>query len=638
LEESQKLLTWAYEHDCFLIDALFSEAFMYEKKRDFLKAIEVYDRILEKKPHHTAALKLKIRNIADLGMISSAYQLAQQEGIKDERFISDLESDMIIDRLKWEEENEAISLLEQQLKDYSENYRVLCDYIVALRKKERMEEVIEQFENVKSMGKPIPYWVTEAVADAYLYLEKPREALKFYKITLERKPYDVFDPLMGLFYSYQELRDWENANSTLKHIKEIMSKEKLDKWQRLEATMAQGWYHIHRDELDDAQDYFESYLTQAGMNTDFRTGLAHVYLWRGRPRKALQELKIAENIAPDDVDVQSGMILTLEELNAKKKARALAEKLNQKFPTKKQLRDTYDTLKVEDMNKFTTKALFVNENPGSQEYWISSLLEEPLFPTLKLFQEITWQKTSDDSVGGKTEFKWNRAGLGGEWIVKQPLIWKQALTFDYQEGDEFGYDTTLTWTPKDRLKITAGYDSFYLDIPIRARAEGIEGEHAFWDIYWHEHEARQYGFSSGYTWYDDRNLNSYYTLYLDQRVLNTPDFNIRLGGQVHYSTNKKTDVSYFSPLNEFTFLLKPTFHWIHFLRYNRKFQSNLYFRFGVYKQHLFDYHTIGGITYEQMIALSKTFEFLWNVSWDQKVYDGDAADVWEGSCILKKSF
>ena len=155
LEESQKLLTWAYEHDCFLIDALFSEAFMYEKKRDFLKAIEVYDRILEKKPHHTAALKLKIRNIADLGMISSAYQLAQQEGIKDERFISDLESDMIIDRLKWEEENEAISLLEQQLKDYSENYRVLCDYIVALRKKERMEEVIEQFENVKSMGKPI---------------------------------------------------------------------------------------------------------------------------------------------------------------------------------------------------------------------------------------------------------------------------------------------------------------------------------------------------------------------------------------------------------------------------------------------------------------------------------------------------
>jgi len=229
-------------------------------------------------------------------------------------------------------------------------------------------------------------------------------------------------------------------------------------------------------------------------------------------------------------------------------------------------------------------------------------------------------------------------GLGFEWIVLPQLIWTQALTFDHQKTGKYDFYSTLTWLPTDHLKITAEYDSFRLDIPIRARTKGIEGESAFWDVFYHESDLRHYGVSSGYNWYEDNNINSYYKCYYDQSVLNTPDYKIRLGGEIYYLTNRKTRVDYFSPLYDLSVTLNPTFHWIHFSRYDKKVRSSVYSHIGVYKQYKYDHHPIGGIKYEQLIKLSKTFEFIWNVSWDRKVYDGDSTDVWGGFFGTRKSF
>lgn len=638
LEKGRDFLEWVFRRDCFLINALFAKAFLHEKRKDFLKAIEVYNEILARKPQNISALKLKMRNIADLGATSHAYEISQQKNIKDEQFISALKGDMVLDRLKWKEAEKAIPMLEQQLEDDPANFRARCDYIVALRQKERMKEVVEQFEVAKRMAKPLPYWVTEAMADASLYLERPKEALEFYKITLKNKPADTFNPLMGLFYTYQELRDWKNAERTWEKIEELLKTKRLKKWMRLEAVGAKGWYLAYKDKLKEAQDYFESYLKQAGMNPSFRTGLGHVYIWRGWYRRALEELKIAYNIYPKDAATQNGMVLALNELNYKKEARSLAEKLYKKYPTKKHVQDTYELLQVEDMNEFHTETKFIDEDPGSREYRVKSTLKEPIVPTFKLFQEVVWQETAEETTEGKEEFEWKRAGLGYEWIVVPQLIWKQAFTFDYQKMEEYGYYTILTWLPTDHLKITAGYDSFYLDIPIKARAKGIEGESAFWDVFYHESDLRNYGIASGYNYFDDGNLNSFYKLYYDQSVLNTPDFKIRLGGEIYHARNRKTHVDYFSPEHDLSFVIQPTLHWIHFLRYDKKYRSSLYCRIGFYKQHKYDYHTIGGATFEQLIRLSKTFEFTWNVSWDRKVYDGESTDVWGGFCAFRKSF
>ena len=49
-----------------------------------------------------------------------------------------------------------------------------------------MQEILEQYEDHEKSGRPAPYWVTEVVADALLYLKRPREAVKFYQLRLKQ--------------------------------------------------------------------------------------------------------------------------------------------------------------------------------------------------------------------------------------------------------------------------------------------------------------------------------------------------------------------------------------------------------------------------------------------------------------------
>jgi tetratricopeptide (TPR) repeat protein len=659
IPEGHGILAKVFQEKCFETDALFAKAFLLEKERRLLEAMEVYDAILKMRPQNIEALKLRILNVATLGATSPAQQESLRYGIKDKLLLEFMDGNSAVDQLRWDKPEEAGKILERQMQEDPDNLRARYDYIIALRKKDRMREVIDQYEKLKIQDPNPPYWVTATVADAYLYLEKPKTAIDYYKISLKEQI--EFYPLWGLFSTYQELRDWKNAEKTLQELEKFLKQQKPSKWEKVEDVPTQGWFLtyedklrevldyyefafkyletkgwflIYKDQLKEAEKYFTSYIEKGGRSSDFRNGLAHVHLWRGRPRLALEEFKIIENTDPPYLAAQNGKVLALNTLNYKKEARDLSRKLLLNYPTDKHVQNTFDTLQVEDMNHFYTEAGFMIEDRGAEEYWAKARLTEPLSPLFRIFQEILWQQASD----AEGRFNWNRAGLGCEWIVAPPLVWKQAVTFDYQRWRDWGYYTTLQWRPTDPLQITLGYDSFSTHIPIRARTEGIEGQNAFGDVYYHESDLRDYGFTVGSTWYSDGNQNPYLKTFLTQNVLNKPDFKIRVGAEFYYGTYQKRDVAYFSPSDEFSLMATGSFHWTHYAMHNKLFRSSLYSRLGTYKQSGNGFYPIGGLTYEQTIETSKTFSLLWSISWDHKVYDGDSTSVWRGLVSFRKSF
>jgi len=140
------------------------------------------------------------------------------------------------------------------------------------------------------------------------------------------------------------------------------------------------------------------------------------------------------------------------------------------------------------------------------------------------------------------------------------------------------------------------------------------------------------------SWLDDGNRSSGITFYYDQNVLSFPDFKIRLGAEANYSAISKQNVEYFSPLEGYTFVLNQTFHYIHYAHYDRRFRSSLYGRLGFYSQHGFKSYAVYGITFEQLLDISKTLAFVWNAAWDRKIYDGDSTHVWSGFFSLRKNF
>jgi len=623
--------------NCFIVDALFAKAFIYEKQRDFLAAIDVYEEILALKPKNVVAQKLRLRALSDLGSPSIAYDDALLLENPEQPFIHSLAEDLAVNRLKWDQPDKAAEIQRKILHENPADMRTRYDYIATLRSKNRMQDVIDQFNLIDQDVSSVPSYVTQAVADAYLYLEDPERALSFYQLTIEKGGTSPLPALMGLFYTFQELREWKKAEQTWEEIQLYLEKEKqLDPWLRFEAFQARGWYLASQDKLKEAQAYFTSFMARAGMNSGNRNSLAYIYLWRGWPRRALEEFDIAQNLdnSTFDSSIQIGIATALNQLNHKVEARELSKKIYQKFPRDKDVIDLVETFHVEDMNEFRIEGKYIQESPGAEEFFVRSSLTEPVTPTFKIFQEIVWQQISDKGL----KYDWNRAGLGCEWIVSPEMIWKQAVTFDYQSADNFGYYTTLNWLPTDHLDITGGFNSFLLDIPIRARATGIEGENVSFDLRYKESDLRYYGFSLSQNHLSDGNRGSGITLYYDQNVFNLPDFKIRAGGELNYSANSKQDVDYFSPLETYTFALTQAFHYIHYARHDKKIRSSIYTREGLFAQHGFSSYAIYGITYEQTIDISKTFAFLWNVGWDRKIYDGDSTHVISAFFGLRKNF
>ena len=198
---------------------------------------------------------------------------------------------------------------------------------------------------------------------------------------------------------------------------------------------------------------------------------------------------------------------------------------------------------------------FTKEFDGATEYWASLLLEKPITPLFSLYAQILREEAWGDDNGTTNRADWDRFGLGFRWIVMPELIWWQGLNFDYTNGDDFGLDTRLMWWPTDPLRITAGFNSFSLSVPIRARVQGITADSAYLDVLYLESDLREYGAAVGTQWFSDNNVYIAGTARYDQNVYLTPDLKVRGGFALGFGTYSKQDVDYYSPQYEWSALL-----------------------------------------------------------------------------------
>ncbi len=582
---------------------------------------------------------VKVALLEQYGASLEALAVAKEGRVGGPAQLQSLELDRAVTKLRWGLVDEAIAEIEAILVKDPSNLRARGDYIVALRQKDRMTEALREFGTYRQAGQPIPSWVSQAVADAFLYLHKPEEAETYYKLTLEQDP-DNFGATMGLYHVYSDLRQWEKASQTLGRLEEIVEKEKkalawnesvLAKQRYLADSNSlintRGWFLLYQDKLEEGQAYFDYYLGEAASETGLRSGLAHAYLWRHWPRRALEQFEINRNLDPQDVGSLTGLGWTLNALNYKREARALADDLHRKHPTNLNVYDLRETLKVEDMWRLQPEFRFTKEFDGATEYWASLTLEKPITPIFSLYAQILREEVWGDDDGTTNREDWDRFGLGFRWIVMPELIWWQSVSLDYTGGDDFGFDTRLFWWPTDPLRISAGYNSFSLSVPIRARVRGITADSAYADVLYRESDLREYGAAVGTQWFSDDNLYVAGTARYDQNVYLTPDLKVRGGFALGIGTYSKQDVDYYSPQYEWSALLTSAIQWVNHIRYEKKWTSAVYLRAGVSGEYDYGAYPVAGVTFEQSYVHSKTFNITGNVSYDLRVYDGDYTHV-----------
>jgi len=300
------------------VEIRFARAFAYEKTKRFWSAIQEYDRILELSPGNSVARKLRLRAMSDMGASSYALEQARMEFPSDVEIYDTITGDMAVDRIRWGEFKDGIDIL-SPLVESKKTLRYTSDYIIALIKDNQMDKAVDVYKKLVTEEIPLPSWVLEEVAWAYLYLDQSYKALTLCDEVLKTQPHS-FNGRMVKFYTLQELREWNMARQVLDELDQEIppfigeDKNRRPNWTKLDIALARGWFFIYEDRLREAERYFEDLHEKAPAHTALRNGLAHVYLFRGWPRKALKEFTIIETLESEFFKTQTGKIMGLNEL------------------------------------------------------------------------------------------------------------------------------------------------------------------------------------------------------------------------------------------------------------------------------------------------------------------------------------
>jgi biofilm PGA synthesis protein PgaA len=603
----------------------FARAYVFEKAKKFWEAIKEYDRILEIYPQNRVAQRLRLIALSDLGATSPALEKAYQK-LPDEKDLHiSLIGDLAVDRIKWEEPRDAKKILQPLLKD-SSNLRARFDYIVALAENDEMKEVVDAYEELVDRDISPPWWVLENVAKAYLYLEKPKKALELYNKALKSNPRS-YNGRLGKFYTLQELRKFNEARKILNELDreqpEVywLGRSPIPNWKKLELAVIKGWMLAYEDRLKEAEKYFWQLREQAPANMGIRTGLAHIYLWRGWPRKALREFKIIHSLEPHNVKARIGMMYTLNQLAYKEEARQGAQQLIEKYPKDKHVQQLVRRFEVEEMREIRGDFVYFKDEDGYEDIRVEITLYQPITLYTRAYGFSLWQQSYVDTE--KKYYYYRRVGVGVEHIFNSSWWARQHFSADYDTGEDFGSYTEVVYTPDDYWRFGLSYDSFTTDLPVRARVYNVEASKLEADITYRESEWREYGLLLSFLNFSDGNDRLQGMFTYEQGLYVKNNWRFRFFLELYSSKNSKKDVLYFNPEYDLSLSATLMTEYTHCRIYNKAFLQKLFLTVGTYKQSGFSPKPTWAVRYEHIYDFSDTQALLWGITVSRQVYDGE---------------
>jgi len=608
----------------------YAQAHLFEKQGRFWDAVQVYDRMQQSDPTNATVRRFRLRALADMGATSVAVREAARDLPSDSDMQSALKLDAAADRIRWEEFDRAADHLSASREDP----RFAFDHIVALNRAERHREAIGAYEDLfaSRKGHVPPAWVRLAAADACAAEEQPLRALEIYDGILGEQP-DLKEARLGRFYVLQTLRRWEEADASLLAMEaDTPAQVTIDGVARpnpahFELALVRAWYLAHEGRLAESEDAFEALHAQAPANMDARNGLAHIYLWRGWPRRSLSTFDIIESVDAFYLPSKTGRVAALDRMAEKEAARETAVALLENRPNNPHVRNTWRALVVDQMKAWRTEAYGQWEDDDSYDTRIRTEISSPLGLKTRMLGYLLWRGTWYDGTSGADDASayFRRVGVGLDHIVDADWRLRPAVSVNYNDGREPGASLRVDYTPTDRWFFGLFGDSFSTDVARRARAADIEASLVGADVTWRQSEWRQAGIAYTRSFFSDDNERDEISMGYQQNVWVSGDWRMRLFLDGYAAWNSKGDETvYYNPKQAWGLSLTHMTEQTVWDLYRKSFVHRLYVSAGITGQQGFGNDLAGSLRYEQDHAFSDRHALQAGVACGRNVYDGDA--------------
>lgn len=215
----------------------------------------------------------------------------------------------------------------------------------------------------------------------------------------------------------------------------------------------------------------------------------------------------------------------------------------------------------------------------------------------------------------------HRAGLGVRYRFDERWRLDQELSQDLQQDGRGESATRLDYEPYDTWRFEAGYTTYAEDIPLRARAAGIDARRA--------DAAAEYN-SVDYRWYGQASVNQYdfsdtnrrfgFFTTLGYAYEMRPTREQRLFLEWYQSRNSLENAGYFNPLRDRALGLAHKTDFIYDSRFQRHV-DHLYFTVSSYYQEGYGTHGRWGVKYEQDYDFDHHSALLIGAGYYRNVYD-----------------
>lgn len=275
-----------------------------------------------------------------------------------------------------------------------------------------------------------------------------------------------------------------------------------------------------------------------------------------------------------------------------------------------------DRRPVVDAAAATTKS-----DEGARDWFLSARLKRKINDRADWYVRFLHAR-ADDPKFETGDF--HRLGAGIIYGINQNVTLIEDIAVEIDDGSSFGSTTTVVLTPSISVQGQLEFASFAEDVPLRARAQGIDARRYTASVNYHTIDYR-WDAAGGVAYYDFSDGNN-------RRALNgsvgyafelAPRREQRIIGGIYHTGNTLSadQAVYYNPERD----LSATLTYKLDLVYQSKFPrhvDHIYAHVGSYAQAGQNPFPIYGVRYEQDYDLNEVTSFAWGAALRQSVYDG----------------
>lgn len=649
-------------------DALLLMGYAQLRQNGSYAALEYVDRALQLAPERGYVVREYIDALQRAGMATQALALAQRHpDLLTPAQMRALQADEVADTVRFtstasRSEAERFVLADQALARYEALFaawrplgaetaeliqRARIDRLQALHARSYMSELVREYEDLRSSGAEIPPYALEDVGSAYLYLREPEKSAEIYE-SLAAMGYMRNDDRtrqsqdVGLLYTYSDRGDVATAQRMAHEMAENYPRWRYVEGEKvnvpndayLEAHQNAAVMDLYANQTDSAQAQLQTMSEAAPWNLGLHTDLAFAYRLRGWPRLAEQELKIAETLQPRALSVETAQgsnALTLQEW---RQAELLNADVMERFPESnrsKRLNRQWDVHNMAELQISAYRGLSnggsSGGNPiaGSRDFGLeSTIYSAPMDYNWRLFAGAGHRTGTFPE--GDAQQNFGRFGL--EWRSRDWHAEGEISSSTYGFGDKIGARLASTYDINDYWQLSAAANWRSRATPLRALYHGVTSNSLELGLRWRASEMREWSVSFTPSRFSDGNNRQELSIGGKERLITRPTWTLDLGLDAYASHNSLTNVTYYSPRNEFS--LMPSLQWNHtiYQRYEKQWTQQASIGLGGVHQQGFSTGNAQFISYGQRYRHSDQLEFGATVSGLRRPYDGVHEREW----------